>query len=311
MPFIRIFLGLVAPLFFLEAAYASEICVAIDTERDNLSEGDRKAVLMLAKQEIEEAGYRIISQGCEDEIVLSSVKIGTSVTLSATRGDDQRRLVAQGLDDIPNVCSQIIKSLLSGEPLALSMDRTNVTKGQAEPKREKADFLTMFRGGAMVHTVGVPVGPNLGVGMRVELDNWAIEAESAFGFSLSDHASRSDNGGSFSFGAHLGGLYFFDGESSHSAFAGLGVGYGTTALVTKSTDLWTGAGFDFKVSLGYEILRASTIRMFIQTEALIPTYQLGADSGNLDKTDRYNPSYMISFGIGYVPDVVVGGFLFN
>jgi hypothetical protein len=51
--------------------------------------------------------------------------------------------------------------------------------------------------------------------------------------------------------------------------------------------------------------------MFVQAEALIPAYLMHAGVNSPTGQDsRYNPTFLVSFGIGYEPDVVVGGSLF-
>ena len=301
---------LVFTLLVSQAAYGDNICIQIDENRDNLQPGDRQATLMLVEQELEDTGHTVLDDGCVDTIVLSNVKLGSSITVTLTRGDKQRRLKASGLDDLPSVYSQLVKSLLSDKSLEIGMDRTNVTKDQADPKRAKADFLTIFKGGSLIHTAGAPVGPAFGAGIRVELDEWAIEAESTMGFSIDNNPNNEDTGGSYNIGAHLGGIYFLDGQANHSPFFSGGIGYGATSLVDANGDSWAGAGFDFRVAAGYEMLRASTIRMFFQAEALIPAYLMHASSGNDATKSQYNPTFLLSFGVGYEPDLVVGGFLF-
>lgn len=299
-------------LLVTQSAYAENICIQVDQDRDNLQERDQQATVMLVEQELEEAGHTVAGEGCPDAIILSNVQLGTSITVTINRGEEQRRLKANGLDDLPNVYSQLVGSLLSGTPLSSGMDRTNVTKDQGDPTRAKADFITIFKGGAMVHTAGAPVGPALGAGIRVELDQWAIEADSTFGFSFDDNPNEQKTGNSANFGAHLGGVYFLDGQANGSPFFSGGLGYSTTLLENASEDTWAGAGFDFRFAAGYEMLRASTIRMFFQAEVLLPMYLLHAEDLNSSagQDSRYNPTFLVSFGVGYEPDVVVGGFLF-
>ena len=81
------------------------------------------------------------------------------------------------------------------------------------------------------------------------------------------------------------GHYFFNGVADASPYLGMGMGYGFMAMNKSSEDAafvedgltYGGAGLHGKVSLGFEAMRSSTIRLFMQLDATLPFYDLEHD----------------------------------
>jgi hypothetical protein len=166
---------------------------------------------------------------------------------------------------------------VTGTPLADSMDRQNVTIEQANPRRVAGDFMTTLRFGGTAVIPPTDLLPTFGAGFRVELDQWAVDVAGQFAFN-----SDGDQG---MVSGHLNGLRFQHPTANHSAYLGAGLGYG---IVGNNSD--TGQGFEAHGILGYELLRASTIRMFGQLDAMLPLYTVD---------DAWAPYVILSFGVGY------------
>jgi hypothetical protein len=111
-------------------------------------------------------------------------------------------------------------------------------------------------------------------------------------------------------------LYFLNPTAGHSAYMGGGVSWGVAAAATATTDssglstvrTYTGNGLQGEISAGYEFLRASTIRMFVQADATLPFYAV--HTYNFDSTgtsvgsSSYVPTLAVSFGIGWGRSIV-------
>lgn len=78
----------------------------------------------------------------------------------------------------------------------------------------------------------------------------------------------------------------------------------STDATSSSVQMYSGSGLQGEISVGYEFLRASTIRMFLQADATLPFYTvhrytydsaLGAAVGG----SAWVPSLAFSFGIGW------------
>jgi hypothetical protein len=292
------------------------VCVEVDASRDTLSEGDRNAARLLLAQVIQQQGVQVVPQNCAGTFVVYHVKLGNSITVFMQAPQGYRQATARTLEDVPPVYSQMVRSLLTGQPMNTvndTMDRTNVTSAQQAPNRVEADSLWYARlgyGGAIGPSFSN--GPAFGFGYRYELDSLGID----FSFLNFTVNSGSSNNGS-SAGAtgswiKLMALYFLNPSANRSSYLGGGLGWGGTAVARASTDTmngsaYSGSGLQAELSAGYELLRASTIRMFIQADATLPFYKVTSTSygtststsvnGTLDTT--YVPSFAVSFGIGW------------
>ena len=66
---------------------------------------------------------------------MTHVKFGTRIIITLSGPKGQRDATAMGMDDVPAVYSQMVRSLLRGEPMEAPgvVDRTNVSATQAAP----------------------------------------------------------------------------------------------------------------------------------------------------------------------------------
>ena len=81
------------------------------------------------------------------------------------------------------------------------------------------------------------------------------------------------------------------------------------ANLNSASKSWSGNGLQGEISAGYELGRASTIRVFLQADAGLPFYRLTAHTYEFSNTppymvttstDRqYVPSLAVSLGIGW------------
>lgn len=64
---------------------------------------------------------------------------------------------------------------------------------------------------------------------------------------------------------------------------------------------YSGSGMQGELSLGFELLRASTIRLFVQADATFPFYRATPDNFITTPTggSRYTPTFVIAFGGGF------------
>lgn len=313
----------------VEGTVRAAVCVEVDTSRDTLSEGDRNATRILLGQALEREGIQVAPQGCAGTYSVHHVKLGNSITvfLQGPAGNPQtaapgpleyRQATVRTIEEVPAAYSQMVRSLVSGQPMNSAsdvVDRTNATAAQQAPNRVEADSLWYVRlgyGGVLGPDVGH--GPAFGFGYRYELDSLGID----FSFLNFTIGSSSNDGNSGSAGVsgswiRLMALYFLNPTANRSSYFGGGLGWGATAVANSSStgsasggtatySSYTGTGLQAELSLGYELLRASTIRMFIQADATLPFYQVHSnrfDSSPASTSTSYAPSFALSFGIGW------------
>ena len=191
------------------------------------------------------------------------------------------------------------------------VDRTNVIAAQAAPERVQADSLFYVRlgyGGTAGNGSGG--GPAAGFGFRRELDQFAIDVS----FMNVQAQTRRDysyyygsSGGSTGSFIKLEMLRFRNRRASSSAYWGGGASWGSVTASSGST-YWNGSGLQGELTAGYEMLRASNIRMFMQTDVIVPFYSATANTYTPYSSSRppqviterrYMPSAAVSFGLGW------------
>lgn len=289
-------------------------CLAIDEAGDTFSSQDRRAALIMVGRELGHAGRQVVTGECAERYVLSHVRLGNTIIVVLAGPTGQREGRASGMDDLPGLYNQIVRALLTGSSVGAMnvVDRTNVTTPQAEPRRVGIDAFGYARLGyaAMLGTGGSG-NPAIGFGYRAELDSWGLDV------SFLNQQLPSSNG---AFGASSGmagsllklqGLYFLNPRANASAYVGGGLSWGTTTGSSSSSpngySSWRGSGLQGELTAGYELPRASELRVFVQADATLPFYHTSGEaftfsqgrSSAVTTGRRYNPSVTVSVGLGW------------
>lgn len=287
---------------------AGSVCVTVDEKTDTLAPGERAAAKALAETSFQSAGVSTTAAPCAVQYTISNIRLGEAVVVTMAGPGGVRKGKAATLSELDAVYDQMVRSLVKGEDEAVS--RTNVTAAQAQPKRVRADSLWHINIGTGYVTGSdvseVPLG--LGFGYRYELDKLGIDATARLFISAGNDGDGEGNGedGAVNGGFRLMALYHFDGLSSSSPYVGGGLGWGGTAAVFDD-DLFSGGGLEGHLAAGYSLLRESSIRMYLQFDAVMPFYNLEHDLSELSangvkQDDRYAPIFGISLGVGWSRD---------
>ena len=97
-------------------------------------------------------------------------------------------------------------------------------------------------------------------------------------------------------------LRFKNKTANASAYWGGGASWGGVNA-SNGNKYWSGSGLQGELTAGYEMLRASNIRVFVQTDIALPFYSATAftyRSPVASVTERrYMPSATVSFGLGW------------
>jgi hypothetical protein len=311
---------------FTSAAASAAVCVEVDASKDTLSDGDRNGTRALLAQALQREGVEVTQQNCQGTYSVYHVKLGNSVTvfLQGPQGRPQpgavgaigyRQATARSLEDVPPVYSQMVRSLISGQPMSTSndtVDRTNATAAQQAPNRVEADSLWYARlGYGGVVGPSFAHGPAFGFGYRYELDSLGIDF-SFLNFTVGNNSDNGDSNASVGVTGSwikLMGLYFLDPTANRTTYLGGGVGWGGTAVAsansnatTTSVSAYSGSGLHLEASVGYEFLRASTIRIFVQGDVTLPLYKIRSTTTDFvtsSTATSYAPSFVVAFGIGW------------
>ena len=298
---------------------AAQTCVRIDDANDSLSRDDRVAAVRLVKKEFELAGHRVADLPCEATYTLSHIRLGNTIVVSLAGPLGSREGKALGLDDLPAVYSQMVKSLTTGQPMGslAVLDRTNVSAAQdAPPRRMQSEGLwygrvghdTLF--GDTAHS-----GASFGFGYRGEFDRLGFDL-SFRNVHTSGSGSYSSSGGSAMSLIKIEGLYFVSPTANRSAYFGGGVSYGRTDLRIASQQGYPssghGSGLQAELSGGYEIARVTSARLFVQADVTLPLYHVEFENYSLERApngqylpptitvdQRYAPRLTLSVGLGW------------
>jgi hypothetical protein len=277
------------------------VCVYIDPARDTLAEQERAAAHAILLQTFEGEGLSTDASNtsCTETYQVSNIKLGNTinVTISGPRG--QRNGRATKLDDLPNVYSQMVKSMLTGAPMATGsgpVDRTNVTRDQSAPRRVAADNLKYIQlgYGAITARGNTATGPAFAGGYRKELDRAAIDI--SISFLLANDTSIND-GVTMAIPKLLM-LWNQEPVADSTVYYGGGASYGFSWV--GSGDIgggadYTGSGVQGHAVAGYAGFRSSTIRYFLQLDVTLPIYKSRSSS-----TDTgWSPSAIFSLGFGW------------
>ena len=131
-------------------------------------------------------------------------------------------------------------------------------------------------------------GPSFNFMYRNEIDEWAV----GFGSKIGGGKSQPD----FFFLFEIEALYYLNPYANHSLYAG--VGAGLSAEFEKEQNIsYSGFGVELSGKIGYELLRSSTIRLFVQADIHHPFYKLSHKDNTRKAFTR--PAFL--FGIGYTP----------
>ena len=301
------------------AAAGDLLCLTIDAAHDTLAPQERQAALLMVARQFEINGERVIDGPCDMPYTLSHIQLGgtISVTLNGPKG--YREGTALGLDDLPALYSQMVRSIVTGRPMTgfNVIDRTNVTAAQSAPPRrvkiESVGYARLGYGGVFGdRTYG---GPSMGFGYRAELDTFAVDV-SFLNFQMpSSEASGSSHAGSSGTILKLQGLRFVSPKANATAYFGGGLSYGFTDFGGGSGSVsfyesnWHGSGLQGELTVGYEIPRSSALRVFVEADATLPFYSVASTRTTYSRTapyyttsvssHRYAPSLVVSLGVGW------------
>ncbi len=297
-------LVVLSSVLFSSAAFAA-VCVEVDESRDNLEPRDQAVVRTMVEDSLRNRNQTVGRENCTTTYIVYSLQLGNTITATIVGPEGTKTLKAHNIDELPETYDQLVQASLDGGN-ASGMSRHNVTKKQAAPRREKADSLWYVRlGYGSVLGGDFSSGPGFGVGWRYELDSLGIEI-AAFNTVL---GTDGNDGGYNTTLVRLGGLYFFDPVSTSSMYLNGGLSWGWSHVATsvntpngKAYNSFSGSGLQGEIAIGYEFLRASTIRLFVEANAMLPFYTATQNewiSSQNNQDSRYTPTFLISLGVGY------------
>ena len=297
---------------------SAQTCIAIDEQHDMLGQDERTAARLLVRKQFELAGHRIAERDCAATYTVSHIRLGSTIRVTLSGPMGTREATAIGLDDLPAVYSQMVRSLTTGQPMGMAVvDRTNVTATQDSPARrvhaEGAWYARVGYGGVFADSTHN--GATFGFGYRAEFDRLGLDV-SFLNAQLSDESGYIGASSSVWSLVKLQGLYFTNPTGNRSAYFGGGLSYGRTNVRTSSADFpryGYGSGLQGGLTAGFEIARATSTRVFVQADATLPFYNVHVETFSypepppngrfiaptVTRERQYAPSFSVSVGFGW------------
>ena len=314
--YVHVTLVAAALLLVASVARAADVCLTVNEPRDTFSPSERAAALLLLERQFELEGEHVVAPGCANEYHVSHVRLGNTISITLSGPKGQRDAVARGMDDVPAVYSQMVRALLRGLPMDAPgiLDRTNVSNRQASgANRVYSDSLLYARlGYGSVFGDRAYGGPSVGmIGYRREMDTFGVDV-SFFNFQYKS-SNRSYNYSSIGAAGSSGStgnwlklefLRFHAPHADRTFYVGGGMSWSVVNLENDARS-WDGSGLQGELTAGYELGRASSIRVFVQADAGLPFYKLrgrlfsNAPPYMQDVARQYAPSVALSLGIGW------------
>jgi hypothetical protein len=308
--------GLMVMAALIGAGTASaDVCVVADETRDTFSTQDRAAAVLLLERQFELAGRPVDRTSCQDRYTVWHVALGDTIVVTLDGPGGHREGTALGMNDLPALYNQMVRSIVTGKPMTgfNVIDRNNVTAAQTSVERIPTDSFWYARLGYGALFGDTTYGtPAIGFGYRVELDSFGVDV-SFFNYQIKtpDTYSYSQSNGAVAGSLlKLEGLYFINPSANRTTYVGAGLSWGGANFGQG----WNGNGLQGELTAGYELPRASTLRIFLQADAILPFYNVSA-SHYPAGTDfrrvtlptpitehRYAPSLSVSMGFGWQRD---------
>ena len=267
-------------------AATAQTCLRIDESADTLAPDERVAAVLLVRKQFELRPGRdtrspSTGTGCETTYTLSHIRLGNTIIVTLSGALGSREGKALGLDDLPAVYSQLVRSLTTGQPMGslAVLDRTNVSASQdLPPRRVQSDGYWHARvGHASLFGPTTHQAASFGFGYRAVFNRLGLDM-SFLNFQLDDSGGYSSDGSSVVSLIKLEGLYFTNPNANRSAYFGGGVSYGRTEIRTQNgADFPTtgrGSGLQGELTFGYEIARVTSARLFVQADVTLPFYDV-------------------------------------
>jgi hypothetical protein len=297
----------------------AQTCIVIDEQHDTLQPDERTAARLLVSKQFTLAGQRVVQDNCATTYTVSHIRLGTTISVTLSGPSGSREATALGLDDLPAIYSQMVRSLTTGQPMGLAVvDRSNVSASQdLPPRRVHAEGYWYARlGFGSLFGQSTHHGAVYGFGYRAGFDRLALDVSFLNGQAGDGGGYSAPSGSSMSL-IKLAGLVFTNPTGNRSAYFGGGLSYSRSEIrggdVIGFSRSGRGAGLQADLTAGYELARAMSTRVFVQADIGLPLYKVQFETFSyfapppgglysppvITRESQYAPSIAVSVGFGW------------
>jgi hypothetical protein len=275
---------------------APPVCPAIDTETDTLTEDERRVALALLAQAVQAWGRPLAAPGCPQPVTVSHVKVGDVLSVVLRTAEGARLGRAPRMEDLPATYLQLLRgadpasgpgsraadtaagAASPGAPPPPSPSEEPASPGGAPPEAARRPWFGFGAGhGHFYARLGyhgsvrdeLKTGPSLGIGYRFEVGRLLLDA-STLNVDFWREDQRDSYDSNWNAFLRLMAFRYLDDVVGADLYAGAGLSYGRL----ETRDYFRGDGLQGELGLGYEILRETAVRAFIQAVVTLPFYRL-------------------------------------
>jgi hypothetical protein len=297
------------------SAAATPVCIAIDPATDQLSEEESRMAIGLLSQSVAVWGRTLVTDGCEEPWLLSHVKIGEQLSVGLRGEGTAHVLKAAGFGALVDTYLELLRaheSARGGRVTEKVVDQAAVAQPEsvlkpASPALGPARrawfgfgkghghfYARLGYHGTIRHDLDL--GPSLGLGYRVEFGRVIFDV-STVNLNFWRENPYQDYHTTWNAYLRLMAFRYLDDYLNLNLYVGGGLSYGRT----DTHDSFRASGLQTDLGLGYEILRNTWARTFVQVVATLPLYQVYAR--DYYYPGIYEPDYAFSVaasvGVGF------------
>jgi hypothetical protein len=290
-------------------AVPAPLCITLDRTADKLSDGERQTATALIEQAVAATGGRMATEGCSDPLALSHVKVGEAISVALRGPGGATFAQAPSLQALPEVYARLFQGAARVQPASGPAQVALAEQAESPSRIGFGDGHGQFYarlGYNGTARQGLTTGPSLGLGYRRELGNLMFDV-STLNMNFwrqSQYDSYTDTWNAFL--RLMAFRYLSDVLHGADLFVGAGLSYGET----KTQDGMRGQGIQGDVGFGYELLRRTVLRSFIQVVATVPFYEVFKDEypkyNGVEPIDPSGPTRTTGYAFAVAASIGIG-----
>lgn len=298
-----------AVLFALATPGASPptTCAAIDETADMLGADDRRTALALIRQALSATGRTVVESGCAETVTVSHVRVGSSINVAVRAAGGARVARAASMESLPDTYLALLRD---EGPLTATTAAAPAAAPSTHASASSRSWFGFGAGHGQLYarlgyhgtTAGddAKFGPSLGIGYRFEVGRLLLDASTA-NLNFWRRTQRDSYDETWNAYLRLMAFRYVDDLVGVDLYAGGGLSYGQ--LRGYDEGIGHGDGMQGEIGIGYEMLRTTVVRAFVQLVTSVPFYALYSEShihpAVVTERRDYGLTTALSVGVGF------------
>jgi len=271
-------------------------------------------------------GFEAERSGCSERLRVQLYPLETGYTVFARYSGTSReeKVDEVAMDEFRALAERLESALLGDEPIESTLTRRTVLRAdsEGEMRRIQGQRQFLFGIGTLLLAGELPTAPNatlpaenrirlvaplaINMGTRRAFRAWALDAYGGVVIGTSRKAASLARGGghadyTFGMGMTLHFLRYLHPDAVNSFYGGGGASfqlhrYRILPNGSGSDAGVFGGGMNVDLVMGYEVMRASALHFFVETQAVLPAYQFESENSN-GRVRSYIPGLLVQIGL--------------